>query len=65
MSCVALGFENIFQEVGVTRVLLIRSALRNSTVEIRQGRQPQGLRQNRNAFVLEIVHVAPPGIRSS
>ena len=46
-SCVALGFEDIFEEVGVANVFLIGSILRNSTIEIRQCRQPQVLRQRR------------------
>ena len=50
-SCVALGFEDIFEEVGVAHVLLICSALRNCTIEIRQCRQPQVLRQDRDALV--------------
>jgi hypothetical protein len=56
-SGIALGLENLLQEVGIARVLARRRALRDPTIEIRQGAKPQLLGQRHDAIVLEPARV--------
>ena len=62
---VALGLEDLLQEVGVARILAPRCALRDGAIEIGQRTESQLLGQRYDALMLEGARATSPSISSS
>ena len=62
---IALALQNLFQEVGVARVLALRGTLGHRAVQLGQRVQPQLMRQRFDALVLQRRYAGAAAISAS